>query len=124
MQDLKLQTTLPALSFDAEALKVWALSLTEEAVADAKKDMAELNKAKKSIDDARKEAVRRLSEPIRAFEAQPAILPAEPQPTPEPDAPDKVMSVLLTYAPANEQSIRAALEQLKKLYSSFSVRTR
>ncbi len=289
MQDLKLQTTLPALSFDAEALKVWALSLTEkymglvvteEAVADAKKDMAELNKAKKSIDDARKEAVRRVSEPIRAFEAQirevcaifdtayqglsrqvkafedaqreakrkdvagliieanmnafgepalldipmqdkwlnkttslksirediaaiierhmeeeqrrkaleqaqqeraaaieaaveaasarhgvklavslfmipknlcletrltdiqsaidkcaadeaarqtvaqPAILPAEPQPTPEPDAPDKVMSVLLTYAPANEQSVRAALEQLRKLCSSFSVRTR
>lgn len=294
MQDLKLQTTLPALSFDAEALKAWALSLTEkymglvvteEAVADAKKDMAELNKAKKSIDDARKEAVRRVSEPIRAFEvqikevcaifdtayqglsrqvkafedaqreakrkdvagliveanmnafgepafldipmqdkwlnkttslksirediaaiierhmeeeqrrkaleqaqqeraaaieaaveaagarhgvklavslfmipknlcletrltdiqsaidkcaadeaarqkaasqtvAQPAILPAEPQPTPEPDAPDKVMSVLLTYAPANEQSVRAVLEQLKKLCSSFSVRTR
>ncbi len=289
MQDLKLQTTLPALSFDAEALKAWALSLTEkymglvvteEAVADAKKDMAELNKAKKSIDDARKEAVRRVSEPIRAFEAQikevcaifdrayqglsqqvkafedaqreakrkdvagliieanmnafgepalldipmqdkwlnkttslksirediaaiierhmeeeqrrkaleqaqqeraaaieaaveaasarhgvklavslfmipknlcletrltdiqsaidkcaadeaakqtvaqPAILPAEPQPTPEPDAPDEVMSVLLTYAPANEQSVRAALEQLRKLCSSFSVRTR
>ena len=294
MQDLKLQTTLPALSFDAEALKAWALSLTEkymglvvteEAVADAKKDMAELNKAKKSIDDARKEAVRRVSEPIRAFEAQikevcaifdtayqglsrqvkafedaqreakrkdvagliieanmnafgepafldipmqdkwlnkttslksirediaaiierhreeeqrrktleqaqqeraaaieaaveaasarhgvklavslfmipknlcletrltdiqsaidkcaadeaarqktfsqtavqPAILPAEPQPTPAPDAPDKVMSVLLTYAPANEQSVRAALEQLRKLCSSFSVRTR
>lgn len=294
MQDLKLQTTLPALSFDAEALKAWALSLTEkymglvvteEAVADAKKDMAELNKAKKSIDDARKEAVRRVSEPIRAFEAQikevcaifdtayqglsrqvkafedaqreakrkdvagliveanmnafgepafldipmqdkwlnkttslksirediaaiierhreeeqrrkaleqaqqeraaaieaaveaagarhgvklavslfmipknlcletrltdiqsaidkcaadeaarqkaasqtvaqPAILPAEPQPNPVPDAPDKVMSVLLTYAPANEQSVRAALEQLRKLCSSFSVRTR
>ena len=84
----------------------------------------ELIKAKKSIDDARKEAVRRLSEPIRAFEAQPAILPAEPQPNPVPDAPDKVMSVLLTYAPANDQSIRAALEQLKKLCSSFSVRTR
>lgn len=290
MQDLKLQTTLPALSFDAEALKAWALSLTEkymglvvteEAVADAKKDMAELNKAKKSIDDARKEAVRRVSEPIRAFEAQikevcaifdrayqglsqqvkafedaqreakrkdvagliieanmnafgePAFLdipmqdkwlnkttslksirediaaiierhmeeeqrrkaleqaqqeraaaietaveaacarhgvklavslfmvpgnlnletrladiqsaidkcaadeaarqkaasqaaarPAEPRPAPAPDAPDKVMSVLLTYAPANEQSVRAALEQLRKLCSSFSVRTR
>lgn len=297
MQDLKLQTTLPALSFDAEALKAWALSLTEKymglvvtekAVADAKKDMAELNKAKKSIDDARKEAVRRVSEPIRAFEVQikevcaifdtayqglsrqvkafedaqreakrkdvtgliieanmnafgePAFLDipmqdkwlnkttslksirediaaiierhreeeqrrkaleqakrdriasieslvhslnerhgfdfsvssfvvgqfmnmdtpvaevlkriesafkdeqtrrdllknveqksaSVEQPAPKteqpaaPDAPDKVMSVLLTYAPANEQSIRAALEQLRKLCSSFSVRTR
>lgn len=294
MQDLKLQTTLPALSFDAEALKAWALSLTEkymglvvteDAVTAAKKDMAELNKAKKSIDDARKEAVRRVSEPIRAFEAQirevcaifdtayqglaqqvkafedkereekrnkiheligdcfaekfgtcggewpdfeipvqdkwlnkttslksirediaaiierhmeeeqrrkaleqaqqeraaaietaveaacarhgvklavslfmvpgnlnletrladiqsaidkcaadeaarqkaasqAAARPAEPRPAPAPDAPDKVMSVLLTYAPANEQSVRAALEQLRKLCSSFSVRTR
>lgn len=297
MQDLKLQTTLPALSFDAKALKAWALSLTEkymglvvteETVADAKKDMAELNRAKKSIDDARKEAVRRVSEPIRAFEAQikevcaifdtayqglsrqvkafedaqreakrkdvagliieanmnafgePAFLDipmqdkwlnkttslksirkdiaaiierhmeeeqrrkaleqakrdriasieslvhslnerhgfdfsvssfvvgqfmnmdtpvaevlkriesvfkdeqtrrdllknveqksaSVEQPAPKteqpaaPDAPDKVMSVLLTYAPANEQSVRATLEQLRKLCSSFSVRTR
>lgn len=30
MQELNLQTTLPALSFDAKALKAWALSLTEK----------------------------------------------------------------------------------------------
>lgn len=79
MQDLKLQTTLPALSFDAEALKTWALALTEkytglvvteDAVAAVKKDMAELNKARKSLDDARKETVRQVSEPIRVFEGQ------------------------------------------------------
>lgn len=77
MQDLKLKTTLPALSFDYASLKSWALSMTEkytglvvteDAIIDAKKDMAELNKAKKAVDDARKEAVRRVSEPIRDFE--------------------------------------------------------
>lgn len=79
MQDIKLNATLPALSFDYAALKSWALSMTEkytglvvteDAVIEVKKDMAELNKAKKAVDDARKEAVRRVSEPIRAFENQ------------------------------------------------------
>lgn len=79
MQDLKLHATLPALSFDYAALKSWALAMTEkytglvvteDAVIEAKKDMAELNKAKKTVDDARKEAVRRVSEPIRTFENQ------------------------------------------------------
>lgn len=79
MQDLKLKTTLPALSFDFESLKSWALALTEkynglvvteDAVAAVKQDMAELNKTKKAVDDARKEAVRRVSAPIREFEEQ------------------------------------------------------
>lgn len=79
MQDLKLNTSLPALSFDYDGLKAWALdftekyrglAVTEDAVADVKRDMAEINKAKKAVDDARKEAVRRVSEPIRTFETQ------------------------------------------------------
>lgn len=79
MQDLNLKTTLPALSFDFESFKSWALALTEkynglvvteDDVVAIKQDMAELNKTKKAVDDARKEAVRQVSEPIRAFEAQ------------------------------------------------------
>ena len=79
MQNLNLQTTLPALSFDFDGLKSWALALaekynglvvTEDAVVAVKQDMAELNKAKKAVDDARKEAVRRVSAPIRKFEEQ------------------------------------------------------
>lgn len=79
MQDIKLNATLPALSFDYAALKSWALAMTEkytglvvteDAIIEVKKDMAELNKAKKTVDDARKEAVHRVSEPIRVFENQ------------------------------------------------------
>lgn len=79
MQNLNLQTTLPALSFDFDGLKSWALALTEkynglvvteDAVAAVKQDMAELNKTKKAVDDARKEAVKRVSAPIREFEEQ------------------------------------------------------
>ncbi|MDL2268850.1 DUF1351 domain-containing protein [Desulfosarcina sp. OttesenSCG-928-G17] len=73
------QETPPAISFNFDQLKAWAVGMTErykdlvvteDAIADVKRDMAELNKAKKAVDDARKEAVRRVSEPIKAFEAQ------------------------------------------------------
>lgn len=79
MQNLNLQTTPPALSFDFEALKSWAQALaekytglvvTEDAVVAVKQDMAELNKTKKAVDDAHKEAVKRVSAPIREFEEQ------------------------------------------------------
>lgn len=77
--ELKIDPKLPVMAFNFDQLKAWATALadrsanlvvTEAAVADVKRDMAELNKAKKTVDDARKEAVRRVSEPIRAFEAQ------------------------------------------------------
>ena len=77
--ELKIEPKLPVLAFNWSKLKAWATSLTEryadmvvteDAIADVKRDMAELNKAKKAVDDARKEAVRRVSEPIRAFETQ------------------------------------------------------
>ena len=77
--NLALVPTLPVLAFNFEQLKAWAagvaerysdLIVTEDGVADAKRDMAEINKAKAAIDNARKEAVRQVSEPIRAFEVQ------------------------------------------------------
>jgi Protein of unknown function (DUF1351). len=76
---LKVDSTLPVLSFNFKQLKKWALGLTErytdlvvteDAIADVKRDMAELNKARKAVDDARKETVRQVTEPIRAFETQ------------------------------------------------------
>lgn len=77
--ELKINETLPVLAFNFEQLKGWATEIaeryagvvvTEEAIADVKRDMADINKAKKAVDDARKEAVRRVSEPIRSFESQ------------------------------------------------------
>ena len=77
--ELKIEPKLPVLSFNFEQLKTWATSLTEryanmvvteEAIADVKRDMADINRAKKIVDDSRKEAVRRVSEPIRIFEGQ------------------------------------------------------
>ena len=78
-QQLQIQETLPVLAFNLDQLKAWATELvakytdlvvTEDAIADVKRDMAEINKTKKAVDDARKEAVRRVSEPIKTFEAQ------------------------------------------------------
>ncbi len=78
-QELHIKETLPALSFNYDQLKEWAHGLTaryadmvvtEDSVADVKRDMAELNKNKAKLETARKETVRRLSEPIRSFEAQ------------------------------------------------------
>lgn len=77
--ELKIEPKLPVLAFNFEQLKAWATDIaeryanivvTEEAIADVKRDMADINKAKKAVDDARKEAVKRVSEPIRSFEAQ------------------------------------------------------
>ena len=77
--ELKITPELPVLSFNFDQLKAWATALvenyanivvTEDAIADAKRDMAEINKAKKAVDDARKETVRKVSEPIRTFEDQ------------------------------------------------------
>lgn len=76
---LNVESTLPVLAFNFEGLKTWAESLTkryadlvvtEDEIADAKRDMAELNKNKARLEEARKETVRRVSEPIRAFESQ------------------------------------------------------
>lgn len=76
---LQINESLPVLAFNFEQLKAWATELaeryagivvTEDAIAEVKRDMAEINKAKKAVDEARKEAVRRVSEPIHAFEAQ------------------------------------------------------
>ena len=78
-QELKINETLPVLSFNYDDLKTWAIGLTErytdlvvteDAVADVKRDMAELNKNKARLEEARKETARRLSEPLRSFETQ------------------------------------------------------
>lgn len=77
--ELKIEPKLPVLAFNFEQLKTWATSITEhyanlvdteDAIVDAKRDIAELNKAKKAVDTTRKEAVRRVSEPIHTFETQ------------------------------------------------------
>ena len=77
--ELQINEKLPVLAFNFEQLKAWAteiaeryasIAVTEDAIADVKRDMAEINKAKKAVDDARKEAVCRVSEPIRSFESQ------------------------------------------------------
>ena len=79
--ELKIEPKLPVLSFNFEQLKTWATSLTEryanmvvteEAIADVKRDMADINRAKKIVDDSRKEAVRRVSEPLtqRMFQGE------------------------------------------------------
>lgn len=76
---LRLQTSLPAVSFDLEGLMAWATAMTEkyaglvvseDQVKDVKKDMAELNAAKIRVDNARKETVKILTAPIKDFEAQ------------------------------------------------------
>lgn len=78
-ENMKLQTSLPAVSFDAAGLAAWATGLcekyqglvvTEEQVPQIKQEMAELNKAKNQIDIARKETVKRLSAPLKEFEAE------------------------------------------------------
>jgi hypothetical protein len=78
-QELQIKETLPVLACNFEQMKAWATELTaryegllvtEDALVAVKKDMAEINRAKKNVDEARKEIVKRVSEPIRAFEAQ------------------------------------------------------
>ncbi len=77
--DLNVATTLPAVEWDHERLKAFALAIkerytglvvTEEEIAQTKHEMAEINRLKKQVDDARKETVRRVSEPIKSFEGQ------------------------------------------------------
>ena len=77
--ELKIEPQLPVLACNFEQLKAWATGLTEryanmvvteDALVEVKKDMAELNRHKAKLEDARKETVRQVSEPIRAFETQ------------------------------------------------------
>ena len=77
--ELHIEPQLPVLSCNFEQLRAWATGLTEryinmvvteDALVEVKKDMADLNKNKAKLEEARKEVVRRVSEPIRSFEAQ------------------------------------------------------
>lgn len=77
--ELKIEPQLPVLAFNFGQLRAWATGLTErytnmvvteDAIVEVKKDMADLNKNKAKLEEARKEVVRRVSEPIRSFEAQ------------------------------------------------------
>ena len=77
MKDLKFKTTLPALQFDFDGLMNWAkgfenkykdIVVREEDVKDIKKVMADLNKTKDAVNSARKDAVKKVSEPIKDFE--------------------------------------------------------
>lgn len=76
---LDISPTPPVLAFNFEQLKAWANEIaeryqgfivTEDAIAETKRDMAEINKTRKTLDEARKETVKKVSEPIRAFEAK------------------------------------------------------
>ena len=77
--ELHIEPQLPVLAFNFEQLRAWATGLTErytsmvvteDALVEVKKDMADLNRNKAKLEEARKEVVRRVSEPIRSFEAQ------------------------------------------------------
>lgn len=76
---MKLQTSLPAVSFDYAGLVAWAqgmtskyqgLVVTEDQVAEIRVCMSDLNKAKISVDNSRKETVKKLSAPLKEFEGQ------------------------------------------------------
>ena len=76
---MKLHVSPPAVSFDFAGLVAWArgmtgkfenLVVTEDQVPEIKECMAELNKAKISLDNSRKETVKELSAPLKAFEGQ------------------------------------------------------
>ena len=76
---MKLQTSLPAVSFDYAGLVAWAqgmtskyqgLVVTEDQVSEIRVCMSDLNKAKISVDNSRKETVKRLSAPLKEFEGQ------------------------------------------------------
>jgi len=78
--NLDLSFTLPAVQgFDYAGLKAWAegikakyanVVVMEDQVIGTKAEMAELNRIKKQLDAARIAAVKKVSEPIRDFEAQ------------------------------------------------------
>lgn len=71
--------TLPSITLNIEELERWARSVvepyqglvvTEDQVPAIKSEMAALNKVKDKLETARKEAVRRVSAPVKAFEEQ------------------------------------------------------
>lgn len=79
MQDLKLKTQLPAITFDYDGLKKWVEGIAaqytdvvvrEEDVAGIKSEMAALNKVKDGLNKARIATKKKVSEPIAAFEVQ------------------------------------------------------
>lgn len=76
---MKLHASPPAVSFDFAGLVSWArgmtgkfenLVVTEDQVPEIKDCMTELNKAKISLDNSRKETVKELSAPLKAFDGQ------------------------------------------------------
>lgn len=76
---MKLHASPPAVSFDLAGLVAWAqgftakykgLVISEEQVPEIRTSMAEINKAKMNLDNARKETVKELSAPLKAFETQ------------------------------------------------------
>lgn len=76
---MKLHASPPAVSFDFAGLVAWArgmtgkfenLVVTEDQVPEIKECMTELNKAKISLDNSRKETVKELSAPLKVFEGQ------------------------------------------------------
>lgn len=78
-ETFNMQADLPVITFDFDRLvanakamvsKYDGLLITEDQVKDIKKEMAEINAAKQRLDKARKEAVRKVSEPIKAFEGK------------------------------------------------------
>lgn len=78
-ETFNMQADLPVITFDFDRLvanakamvsKYDGLLITEDQVKDIKKEMAEINAAKQRLDKARKEAVRKVNEPIKAFEGK------------------------------------------------------
>lgn len=78
-ETFNMKADLPVITFDFDRLvadakamvsKYDGLLITEDQVKDIKKEMAEINVAKLRLDKARKEAVRKVSEPIKAFEGK------------------------------------------------------
>ena len=76
---MKLQASLPVVSFDYAGLVAWAqgfvskyngLVVTEDQIPEIREVMAEINKAKINIDNARKETVKELSAPLKDFEGK------------------------------------------------------
>lgn len=79
IDNLKVEQSLPVISFDYDSMRKWALSITEKYkdlvvtendVKSIKKEMAELNRAKDKLNRARIDTVKAISAPIREFEEQ------------------------------------------------------
>lgn len=79
IDNLKIEQSLPLISFEYESLRQWAISITdkyrdlvvtENDIKSIKKEMAELNKAKDKLNRARIDTVKAVSAPIREFEDQ------------------------------------------------------